>query len=116
MLRHDAVAGVDFTAHQAKAGVALGVHRDHRMRHDAVGIAFLHRSQAATALRGGGEFHLRGVLDRQYMAAADRRSGSQAPSLDDLRRRHLLVSEETARLLFATTATTQPTQAYRLAR
>jgi hypothetical protein len=32
-----------------------------RMRHDPVGVAFLHRSQAAAALRGGGEFHLRGV-------------------------------------------------------
>ncbi len=113
MLGHDTVPGVHLTAHKAQASVALGVHRDHRMCHNPVRVAFLHRSQAATALRAGREFHLRGVLDRQHMAAGGSRPGSQAPSLDDLRRRHLPVGEEAARLLFATAVTTQPAQAYR---
>jgi hypothetical protein len=36
----------------------------------------------------------RASLDRQHMAAADRRAGRQTPSLDDLRRRHLWIGEE----------------------
>ena len=86
------------------------------MRHDPVGVAFLYRSQAATALRGGGEFHLRGVLDRQHMPPEKSRAGSQAPTFDDLRGRHPRVGEEPTRLQFATAVTTQPAQAYRLAR
>ena len=86
------------------------------MRHDPVGVAFLYRSQAATALRGGGEFHLRGVLDRQHMPPGKSRAGSQAPTFDDLRGRHPRVGEEPTRLQFATAVTTQPAQAYRLAR
>jgi hypothetical protein len=96
--------------------VALGVDRDHRVRHYPVCIAFLYWSQATAALRIGGEFHLRGVLDRQYMTAGDRRAGLQAPTLNDLRRRHFRIGEEPAGLFFATSATTQPAQAYRLAR
>ena len=65
MLGHDAVAAVDIAAHKSQAGVTLGVHRDHRVRDNPVGIAFLYWSQSAAALRGGGEFPLRGVLDRQ---------------------------------------------------
>src|ERR1019366_2752553 len=72
--------------------------------------------QAATALRGGGEFHLRGVLDRQHMPPEKSRAGSQAPTFDDLRGRHPRVGEEPTRLQFATAVTTQPAQAYRLAR
>src|ERR1022692_1541267 len=86
------------------------------MRHDPVGVAFLYRSQAATALRGGREFHLRGVLDRQHMPPGKSRAGSQAPTFDDLRGRHPRVGEEPTRLQFATAVTTQPAQAYRLAR
>ena len=33
----------------------------HRVRHNPVCVAFLHRPQATAALCGGGEFHLRGV-------------------------------------------------------
>src|SRR5258708_4631409 len=116
MVRHDTVTGVHLAAYQAHTGKAIGVHRDHRMRHDPVCIAFLYWSQSTAALRGGGEFHLRGILNRQNMAAGDSRAGSQAPSLDDLRRHHLLVGEEPARSQFATAVTTQPAQAYRPAR
>jgi hypothetical protein len=114
-LGHHTVAGSNIAAYQAQAGMAVSVHRDHDMRQDPVGVAFLHPPQAAAALRCGGEFHLRGILDRQYMPPSHRRGGSQAPSLDDPRRRHLGVGEEPARLQFATTVTTQPAQAHRLA-
>ena len=126
MLRHDAVrvwTSPPTRPRQAQAGVAPGVHRDHHVCHGAVGIALLHRSQAATAPRGGGEFHLRGVLDRQYMAAADRRSAVRGlhPStifaaVTFWLAKNRLVGEEPARMLFATAATTQPTRACRLAR
>jgi hypothetical protein len=53
MFRHDTVAAVNITAHEAQAGVTLGVHRDHRVRDNPVGIAFLHRSQACPCAGGG---------------------------------------------------------------
>jgi hypothetical protein len=116
MLCHDTVAGVDFAPHKAEAGMADRIHRDRCMHHDPVGVAFLYRSQAAAALRGGGEFHLRGILDRQHMPAGDSRAGSQAPAVDDLRGCHFRIGEKPARLQFATTVTPQPAQAHRLAR
>src|SRR5665213_700788 len=116
MLRHDTVAGLNSPTHQPQARAAVSVHRDHHMGDNPVCIAFLHWSKAAAALRGGREFHLRGILNRQNMTTADRRAGSQAPAFDDLRRRHLWVGEEPARLFFATTVTTQPAQTYRLTR
>jgi len=60
--------------------------------------------------------YLRGVLDRQHMPPGKSRAGSQAPTFDDLRGRHPRVGEEPTRLQFATAVTTQPAQAYRLAR
>src|SRR5487761_2141356 len=116
MLRHQAVAGSYISAHQAQAGVALGVHRDHRVRHHAVRIPFLHRPQAAAALRGGREFHLRGILNRQPVPPGGGRAGQIAPSLDNSRRRYFRVGEKPTRSQFATTVTTQPAQADRLAR
>ena len=54
----------------------LGIDRDHRMHQQAVGVAFLHRAEAAAALRRGRELHLAGVIDRQARAARRRRRRS----------------------------------------
>jgi hypothetical protein len=88
----------------------------HCVRHNPVRVAFLDRPQATPAFSGGGEFHLRGILDRQYMPSGDGRSDLLAPALDDLRRRHAAVGEEPTGLQLTTTVTTQPAQADRLAR
>ncbi len=116
MLRHDTIAGLHIAADQPQAGMAVSVDGDHRMRHDPVRVAFLHRPQTAATLGGRGEFHLRGILDRQQVPPGDRRAGQIAPSLDDLRGGYFRIGEEPARLQFATTVTTQPAQADRLAR
>ncbi len=70
----------------------------------------------AGSLRRSGEFHHRGILDRQQVPPGDRRAGQIAPSLDDLRGGYFRIGEEPARLRFTTTVTTQPAQAHRLAR
>jgi hypothetical protein len=116
MLRHDTVAGPHIAPYQAQTGVAVGIHRDHRMRNDPVSVAFLHRPQAAAALCGGREFHLRGVLDRQHVPSGDSSTGQITPPVDDLRGSYFRIGEEPPRLQFAATATTQPAQADRLAR
>src|SRR5277367_782518 len=116
MLGHDAVASLDIAPNQAQARATLSVHRDHHVCHNPVCIAFLHRAEAAAALRAGREFYFRGILDRQNMTPGDSLAGARAPAFDDLRRRHLRVGEEPARLLLATTVTTQPAQAYSFAR
>jgi hypothetical protein len=62
---YQARTGPDVAAHQSQAGMAAGVYHDHRMHHDAVGIALLDRAWSAAALRLGLEFDLCGILNRR---------------------------------------------------
>jgi hypothetical protein len=117
------IAAPDIAAHQAEAGSAGGIHRKHRVHQHAVGIAFLHRTKSATALRRGRERHLAAVpgsspgqaLDQQNMPPGTGRVGQRAPAFDDLPRCHLRIGEEPTNPLLAFAGPAQPAQAYRLA-
>jgi hypothetical protein len=113
--RHHARSGPDLAADQPEAGGGGGVHRDHRVHQHTIGIALLHRTKAAPALRRGREFNLRGILDRQHMPPGAGGPGLRTPSFDDLRYRHLSVGEEPAGPLFASAVPTEAAQAHGLA-
>jgi hypothetical protein len=57
-LGHHARSGPDLTAHQSKAGVGGGVHRDHRVHRHTISIPMLHRAEAAPTLRRRRELDL----------------------------------------------------------
>jgi hypothetical protein len=61
VLGHDARSGPDLTAHQSKAGVGGGVHRDHRVHQHTISIPMLHRAEATPTLRRSREFDLGGI-------------------------------------------------------
>ena len=113
---HDTLAVPDLAGHEAQAGVAFGVHRDHRVDQHAIAMTFADRAEAAAASRPGREFDLAGVLDRKNVPVRRGRTGQLAPAFDDFRRRHLGIGEEPAGALLPGAIAADLTQADCLAR
>src|SRR5262249_40025810 len=70
----------DVAGHQPKAGIAVGVQRQHRMQQQAAADPLADLAQPAPVLGRGFEIDLAGVLDRQHMPASRCNSGLLAPA------------------------------------
>jgi hypothetical protein len=104
-------------AQKPQAGAIVCIHRQQRMQQNAVVIALADFPKPAPASRRGVEVDLAGVLDRQHMAACDRRNRTFTPAFDDPFRRHLVVAEKAVEPHFQrTVAPGKPPQAHILAR
>ncbi len=93
------------TADEAKAFLALGIHRDHRMKKDAPANPFADRAKPAIPAFAGLEVDLAGVLDRKNMSARRGNNRAFAPPRHQSLHSHSGIGEKPVKPHFRTALT-----------